>query len=106
MATILAANDLSVPLPATRWVVYATFDPENRSAPHAIEQIVAYREAGFDVLVVDASPAPHGARSAAWERLASAWRLRANIGYDFGSYAAGCSGCKLAGPTFDEPASC
>ena len=72
-----------------RWVVYSTFDPEGMLRQHAVEQIVAYRDAGSSVLVVDTSPTVSAERASAWDRHATAWFQRENEGYDFGSYKAG-----------------
>ncbi len=75
--------------PGPRWVVYATWDAVGAAAPYVVEQLAAYRECGFETLVVDASPWRSPAREDDWERVSSVWRPRANLGYDFGSYLYG-----------------
>lgn len=77
------------PTNGSRWVVFATWDAAGAAAPYVVEQLLAYRECGFETLVVDASPWRSPAREDDWEMAASAWRPRANIGYDFGSYLYG-----------------
>ncbi len=76
--------------PAQRWVVVATFNATGARAPHMTEQLAEYRALGFDVLVVDASPEIGAERRADWSRLATRWIQRPNVGYDFGSWKAGC----------------
>ena len=75
--------------PTTTWVVYAAFSPDGESTPYATEQVASYRELGFNTLVVDTSPHLSAARRAAWDRLATHWFQRANVGYDFTSYREG-----------------
>ena len=71
------------------WVVYATFDTDGLAAPFVEDQLVAYRQLGFQTLVIDTSPQPSGERIAAWQRSSTAWQWRANVGYDFMSYRVG-----------------
>jgi hypothetical protein len=71
------------------WVIYAAFSPDGQPTPYATEQVASYRELGFDTLVVDTSPHLSAARRAAWDRLATHWFQRANVGYDFTSYREG-----------------
>ena len=88
----------SVPMPTAsyvtsdskpRWVVFSTFDPLGRTSESAVQQVRAYREADFNVMVVDTSEQPCGTRCADWEREATCWFQRGNVGYDFGSFKAG-----------------
>lgn len=72
-----------------RWVVYATFDLEGAPAPFVEEQLVAYRQVGFQTIVVDTSPRISSEREAAWQRSSTQWLKRPNTGYDFGSYRRG-----------------
>ena len=72
-----------------RWVVYATFSATGRPAPHAAEQIDAYMALGFQVAIIDASPEMSAERAEDWHRRGAIVLRRANVGYDFGSYAAG-----------------
>lgn len=72
-----------------RWVVYASFDTEGRPAPHALDQLQAYRRAGFSTLVVDTSPLIGDARRQGWQDTATVWFQRPNIGYDFQSFNSG-----------------
>ena len=57
--------------------------------PHVVDQLVAYREAGFETLVVDTSPTLVAERRSDWERNATDWVQRPNEGYDFTSYKVG-----------------
>jgi lipopolysaccharide biosynthesis protein len=75
----------------TRWVVYACFDSEGRPAPHAIDQLAAYRALGFNTVVVDTSPQVTAERAQGWDSAATAWLARENVGYDFLSYRRGLS---------------
>lgn len=72
-----------------RWVVYSSFDAEGRLAPHAVDQLQAYRRAGFATLVVDTSPLIGEARRQSWQDAATAWFQRPNVGYDFQSFNSG-----------------
>lgn len=72
-----------------RWVVYSTFDSTGAASEPAVDQVRSYRRAGFEVLVVDTSPAVSLSRQQDWSREATAWLHRENSGYDFGSYKAG-----------------
>jgi hypothetical protein len=72
-----------------RWVVYSTFDASGASTSVAVDQIRSYREAGFDVLVVDTSPSLSEQRREDWEREATRWLHRENRGHDFASYREG-----------------
>lgn len=72
-----------------KWVVFATWDATGAAAPHVVAQLSAYRELGFETLIIDASPLRSHARETDWAQAASAWRSRMNIGYDFGSYLHG-----------------
>lgn len=74
---------------ASRWVILSTFDPQGRSSESTVEQVRAYRAAGFFVLVVDTSAEPSEARRSDWEQEATQWFRRVNNGYDFGSFKAG-----------------
>lgn len=74
-----------------RWVVYAAFDEHGRPARHVDAQLSAYRAAGFEVFLVDTSPTVQAERRSGWERLATRWCQRANVGYDFASYRLGLS---------------
>jgi lipopolysaccharide biosynthesis protein len=75
--------------PNATWVIYAAFSPDGQPTPYAAEQVASYRELGFNTLVVDTSPHLSNARRAAWDRLATHWFQRANVGYDFTSYREG-----------------
>ena len=72
-----------------RWVVYAAFDPIGGASRHAVDQLKSYRQAGFETLVVDASPVLSPERQDSWRAHATAWTARRNEGYDFGSYRHG-----------------
>ena len=85
-----------------RWVIYATFQEDGKTRPHAVEQVRAYRDVGFDVLVVDSSPLLQSERVADWSRDASAWIQRDNEGYDFESFRAGVSWLKTEGVDFAD----
>ena len=71
---------------ARKWVVYASFDPAGAASPHAVEQLRAYRELGFEAIVVDTSAQLSAERERDWDAVSTFWFQRANDGYDFGSY--------------------
>lgn len=85
-----------------KWVIYATFQENGKSRPHAVEQVKAYREVGFDVLVVDSSPLLQAERVAGWDRDSTAWIHRDNEGYDFESFRVGVSWLRARNVDFDE----
>jgi hypothetical protein len=74
---------------ARKWVIYSTFDSAGAPASHVVEQLQAYRDIGFNVLVVDTSETLSSEREHDWWRLSTLWLRRPNAGYDFGSYQKG-----------------
>jgi len=86
---MIAADAEPLNEPVSKWVIYAAFSPDGEPTPHAAEQLADYRGLGFESLVIDKSPMLTAARVADWQRLASAWFQRPNVGYDFTSYREG-----------------
>lgn len=74
---------------SSAWCVFSHYDPNGRVEPYVLQYLAELKRCGLAVVLVSTSASLDEASVRALEEVVVATVLRANIGYDFGSYKVG-----------------